>query len=46
MFEIPSLKFIQHGSYWNNMYAAYNSTIEMLEETNAFVVNITGEMHR
>lgn len=46
MFEIPSLKFIQHGSYWNNMYAAYNSTIEMLEESNAFVVNITGEMHR
>lgn len=46
MFPIATLKFIQHGSYWNNQYAMYNNTVKMLEESNAFIMNITGEIRR
>lgn len=46
MFDIPASDFIDYGAYWNNDLAPYNKTVQMLEENNAFILDVTGEIRR
>lgn len=41
-----SLQFYQAGSYWNNSIDFYTDSTSMLEENNALILNITGDVKR
>jgi len=46
MFDVPNQRYASYGALWNNTYDAYNKTVQMLEESNAFILNITGDIRR
>lgn len=46
LYPMPDLQFKDYGSYWNNTHAVYNHTVDMLEQNDAIVLNITGEIKR
>lgn len=46
MFDSPGVQRANHGSYWNNSQETYYDVVQALEENNAIVMNITGDIHR
>ena len=46
MFEMPGQNYIGYGAFWNNNYDVYNNAVQMLEESNSFILNITGDIRR
>lgn len=46
LFDVPATNYKDYGSYWNNNIMTYNNAIEMLDESNSMILNVTGEIRR
>lgn len=46
MFTYPNMNHLRIGSYWENDFDVYNESIDALEQNNALILNITGNLMR
>ena len=46
MVEMPGLRHEYVGTYWDNTFDVYNSSVTALEENNSLILNITGDIRR
>ncbi len=43
---MPGLRHEYVGTYWDNTFDVYNSSVTALEENNSLILNITGDIRR
>ena len=46
MFNFPNMRHEYTGMYWDNQFDVYNNSVEVLEENNSLILNVTGDIRR